>query len=92
MSLPSTKRVLLLSIAVIAAGVALSGIAPPLRAAGVPVRGTVVDELTGEPVAGVDVRVQASLTDVTETAADGSFDLVVSREPGEVVIVAATKA
>jgi len=91
-SLPSTKRVLLLSIAVIAAGVALSGIAPPLRAAGVPVRGTVVDELTGEPVAGVDVRVQASLTDVTETAADGSFDLVVSREPGEVVIVAATKA
>lgn len=64
---------------------------PTQRAAGAPISGSVVDALTGAPIAGADVRVQASLTETTTTDANGTFMLVTSREPGEVVVVAATK-
>ena len=64
---------------------------PSQRAAGAPIRGTVVDNLTGAPVDGADIHVQASLTESTMSDVDGNFTLVAMREPGEVVVVAATK-
>lgn len=88
----STIRKLVLGAAVgtFAWGV-LFELPPAQRAAGAPIRGYVVDAGTGVPIAGADVRVQASLTEKTTTASDGTFMLVTSREPGEVVVVAATK-
>jgi hypothetical protein len=53
------------------------------------IAGRVVDDRTGEGIADAEVRVQASLTDATTTAADGSFTLRTSLLEGEAVFVAA---
>ncbi len=51
--------------------------------------GRVIDAATRQPVAGADVRIQASLTEQTTSAADGTFTLRTARPVGENVNIAA---
>jgi hypothetical protein len=52
------------------------------------ITGRVVDA-SGAPIAGAEVRIQASLTDWARTGADGRFELRTTRAAGESVYVAA---
>lgn len=93
MPIPTRYRARAAAIAVAAGAVWLALFVLPSsdRAAGAAIRGEVVDARTGQPVAGADVRVQASLTEKATTAEDGSFALTTALEPGAAVVIAASK-
>lgn len=56
------------------------------------VSGRVLDAATHQPIGGVEVRIQASLTESATTAADGTFSIRTARQAGESVYVAAGKS
>ena len=74
-----TKRRTLLAVALLWGAVMLYPAVTEWAAPTATITGRVVDDQTGEGIADAEVRLQASLTDATRTAADGSFTLRTSR-------------
>jgi hypothetical protein len=83
------KRATLLAFAVVWAALMGWPTVTEWAAATERISGRVVDDRTGEGIAGAEVRIQASLTETARTGADGSFTIRTSRAAGETVYVAA---
>lgn len=83
------KRLTLLSFAILWLGLMAGPWAIEFAAPQQTISGRVVDSVSGAPIPDADVRIQASLTEQTTTATDGTFTLRTSREAGSTVVVAA---
>jgi hypothetical protein len=59
------------------------------RAAGSTVEGRIFDGSTGQPLAGAEVKIQASMTERATSKDDGSFRIDTDRVPGEAVVITA---